>query len=145
MICYVDRNLDNSLSFQINTYRFDVPEPSAGESDCPGYFSAIFTSHVPRFTLKAMRNSRAPTAVTPAVGCTRSGPKSGFHRGSFIFSKKPSNSPLLISARFCLSGRVADFHKDTREYPVPLLSCVRVFSNTPHTLPWSCCRGAQVV
>ena len=62
-----------------------------------------------RFTLKATRKSRAPTAVTPAPALNFAGPKSGFQCGSFSFSDMPSYSPERQLARFLLSSVKAAF------------------------------------
>ena len=69
---------------------------------------AIRTSPVFRLALNATRNRRAPTAVAPAVGWMRGGPKSGARSGSLpIRSRNPSNSPRRTSARLVRPGRVA--------------------------------------
>ncbi len=68
---------------------------------------ATATSGVSSSTLKAIRKNRAPITVTPAVGCTRAGPKSGAQAGSAIFSPKPSKPPRRTSASRVRSGRRA--------------------------------------
>src|SRR2546423_11126430 len=55
-----------------------------------------------------MRSFRAPTAVTPAVGCTLGSPKSGFLAGFVAISARmPSNCPRRMVSRFCRSAAVA--------------------------------------
>ena len=50
---------------------------------------ATATSAVSSTALKAIRKKRAPITVTPAVGWTRAGPKSGAQAGSASFAGKP--------------------------------------------------------
>src|SRR5437867_513281 len=61
---------------------------------------ALLTAFVFKFTLYATKKSRAPITVAPDFSLKMEGPKSGFHAGSFIFSKKPSYSPARITERF---------------------------------------------
>ena len=69
---------------------------------------AIPTSAVFKFTLYAIKNLRAPTTVTPAVGCNFGSPTSGCRsRFFFISSRSPSNCPRRTFSRFTRSGRVA--------------------------------------
>ena len=60
-----------------------------------------------RLKLTAIRKSRAPTLVAPAlatVSLYSPGPKSGFLSGSLTFSGRASYSPARHTARFFLSG-----------------------------------------
>ena len=55
--------------------------------------------------MKAIRDFLAPTAMTPAVGCTLGSPKSGFLAGFVAMSARmPSNCPRRMVSRFCRSG-----------------------------------------
>ena len=60
---------------------------------------AIRVLFVLRLMLNAMRKSRAPITVAPAVGFISALPKSGAHCGSLILSKNPSYSPALMMLR----------------------------------------------
>ncbi len=66
---------------------------------------ATATSAVSSTALKAIRKKRAPITVTPAVGWTRAGPKSGAQAGSAIRAGKPSKPPRRMSASRARSGR----------------------------------------
>ena len=61
------------------------------------------TDFVFRFTLYAIKKSRAPITVPPAFSLNSVGPKSGTHSRCFIFLKKPSYSPALITERLLRS------------------------------------------
>src|SRR6266550_6593218 len=61
---------------------------------------ALLTAFVFRFTLYAIKKSRAPITVAPDFSLKMEGPNSGFHAGPFIFSKKPSYSPARTTERF---------------------------------------------
>src|SRR3989304_1192772 len=64
-------------SFSSKPFARTNRSPPPDSRTAAAIFFAMFTSGVPRFTLKAMSGARAPTTVAPAGGWGSRGPRAG--------------------------------------------------------------------
>ena len=95
VVRHVDRDLDLPAVGELDAHRLDVAEAAADVPDRLG--DAVGHGEVLRAEVDVVgdqRRAARPTATTPAVGCGRSGPKSGFQSGALHLLGEALELPL---------------------------------------------------